>query len=285
MSFDVQRDKIREICKELLEKEAVDTIIGYTSGGIDGMRIPYIFDKPEETEALEWDVRCAPNLCKYLLDKKDRKVGIVAKPCDARGIVNYLIESQLIRENVYIIGVDCAGMTDAQGEKLPGCGECNVKRPPISDVRVENPDVKDDDSRNEAATDSVCTDFARFKKEMEKCILCYSCRQACCGCYCQVCFMDRGVPNWQPKTPDTEAKMLYHLGRAMHLSGRCVECGACERVCASGVDVRYLIKEVTGFVEEVYGYSAGLDPEASPVMASYKFEDREVGFVGGEAHE
>ena len=79
--------------------------------------------------------------------------------------------------------------------------------------------------------------------------------------------------------------MVYHLGRAMHLSGRCIECGACERVCASGVNVRYLIKEVTDFVEDLYGCRTGLDVEAEPVMASYKFDDREVGFVGGDGHE
>ena len=60
--------------------------------------------------------------------------------------------------------------------------------------------------------------------------------------------MDRGLPNWQPSEPGTKAKMVYHLGRTMHLAGRCIECGACERVCASGVNARYLIKEVTGFI-------------------------------------
>jgi len=284
MSFEAQREKIREICRELLEKGKADTIIGYTEGGAFGMRIPYIFDKAAEAEALEWDARCAPNLCKYLIERKDKKTGIVAKPCDVRGIVNYLVENQLERENVYIIGMDCAGMVDAQGDELPGCGECNVKKPPLFDVLVENPDVKEGGCGGTAPEDPA-NDFKRFQSEMKKCILCYSCRQACYGCYCKVCFMDRGVPNWKPAVPDTGAKMVYHLGRAMHLAGRCIECGACERVCASGVNVRYLIKEVTDFVEKVYGFRTGLDAEESPVMASYKFDDREVGFHGGDAHE
>ena len=280
MSFDIQRKKVREICAGLLKDGTVETIIGYTAGELEDMRIPYMFDKPEEAEALEWDVRCGPNLCKYLLERKDKKVGIVAKPCDVRAIVNYLVESQVIRENVYIIGMDCGGMKDADGDDLPGCVDCNVKKPPLFDVRVENPEVTEKPVSR--VTSELAGDFEKFSKEMDKCILCYSCRQACYGCYCQVCFMDRGVPNWQPTVPDAGAKMVYHLGRAMHLTGRCVECGACERVCASGVNVRYLIKEVTDFVEDVYDYRAGLDPEKDPVMASYKFDDREVGFVGGE---
>ena len=96
--------------------------------------------------------------------------------------------------------------------------------------------------------------------------------------------MDRGVPDWQPTNPDMGAKMTYHLGRAMHLAGRCVECGACENTCASGVDVRYLIREVTGFVKELYDYDAGLDMEKTPAMLTYQPDDREVGFLGGEAH-
>ena len=284
MSFEAQREKIKEICRDLLEKETVDIIIGYTEGGVEGARIPFIFDKPEDAESLCWDERCVPNLCTYAHDKKDKKLGIVAKPCDARGIVNYLVEKQLTRDNVYIIGADCAGMVDAQGEKLPGCRDCNVKRPPVFDVRVENPEVTDEGGEV-AAPDGLAGDFEKFQREIDKCILCYSCRQACCGCYCQVCFMDRGVPNWQPADPDASAKMVYHLGRAMHLAGRCVECGACERVCASGVNVRYLIKEVTGFIENIYGFRAGLDPDADPVMASYGVDDREIGFIGSDAHE
>ena len=286
MSFEIQKDKIRQICKELLEKGEVETIIAYTEGGSEGMRIPYMFSDPNDAQHVEWDDRCQPNLCIYLRDRSG-KVGVVAKPCDTRGIVNYLVEHQLERDNIYIIGVDCEGMRDAQGELSPGCSECSVRRPPLYDVRVENPNVTDVEgkSQDSASSDDLENNLARFQKEMENCILCFSCRQACYGCYCPVCFMDRGVPNWQPISPDMETKMVYHLGRAMHLSGRCVECGACERACASGVNVRYLIKEVTDFVDKTYAYRAGLDPDGDPVMTSYEFDDKEIGFLGGDADE
>ena len=73
--------------------------------------------------------------------------------------------------------------------------------------------------------------------------------------------------------------MLYHLGRAMHLSGRCVECGACENACASGVDIRYLIREVTQFIKDTYDYQTGMDLEEEPVMLTYKTDDPETGFL------
>jgi ferredoxin len=175
-------------------------------------------------------------------------------------------------------------MTDAEGVRLRACEECRVNTPPIFDERIENSEVKPSPAEYESAGKGLEESLARFTGEMEKCILCFSCRQACYGCYCQTCFMDRGVPGWQPESPDKGAKMLYHLGRAMHLAGRCVECGACENACASGVDVRYLIREVTGFVNELYGYNAGLSLEEQPAMLTYRADDREVGFLGGDAH-
>jgi len=285
MSFEAQRDKIKEICGDLLKKGEVETIIGYTAGDDLGRRIPYIFSEAAGAETLEWDHRCAPNLCKYLIGRKDKKVGIAAKPCDARGIVNYLVEKQLIRENIFIIGLDCGGMVDAAGEKLAGCCGCNIKKPPLYDVRIENSDSEEEGGFAAYADSGLAGDREHFDREIKKCILCFSCRQSCYACYCKVCFMDRGLPNWQPSEPGAAAKMVYHLGRAMHLAGRCIECGACEKACASGADVRYLIKEITGFIEETYGFRTGFDPDEGPFMASYKADDSEAGFLGGDEHE
>ena len=94
--------------------------------------------------------------------------------------------------------------------------------------------------------------------------------------------MDRTVPNFLPGELDEGAKMTYHLGRAMHLASRCVECGECERVCPSGVHIRYLIEELNGFCKEEYGYEPGMDEDATPALAVFRSDDREVGFLGGE---
>ena len=283
MSFEIQKDKIRQLCKELLEDGTVETVIAYTEGGNEGMRIPFMFGNAEDAQNVEWDERCQPNLAFYLHGRTD-KVGIVAKPCDTRAISNYLVENQLNRENVYIIGMDCEGMRDAKGELSPGCNDCTVRRPPLYDTRVENPNVTDEIAQgpSQGAMDDLENNLDRFQKELSKCILCFSCRQACYGCYCPTCFMDRSVPNWQPTSPDLGAKAVYHLGRAMHLSGRCVECGACERACASGVNIRYLIKELTGFIDRIYDYKTGFDAEGHPVMTDFRTDDREIGFLGGE---
>jgi ferredoxin len=281
MSYDKQIAQIRACCKELLEQGKVDIVLGYTSGGLDGLLTPFFARKPEDTDKLEWGDRCFHNLACYLHGRTDR-VGIVAKPCDVRAVVQYIVEQQIKRESVYIIGVDCCAMVDAEGKTRPGCADCVVRVPPIFDTHVVDERAA---TQNKVAAsgdeENLAKNLEKFQREIDKCILCYSCRQACYGCYCQVCFMDRGAPNWLPSEVDASTKMTFHLGRSMHLAGRCVECGGCESACASGVNIRYIIKEITKFLEDTYDYRAGMDLDTTSCMVVYKEEDKEIGFLGG----
>jgi len=283
-NYKEQQKELISLCKKLLEDKTVDRVFGYQEGGEMGLSLPYIISAPEDAEELVWNNRCVPTLNGYLIEDKEDKIktAIVSKPCDARAIVSLIKENQIKREDVYIIGLKCDGMTDNDGNSLPCCMDCQTRLPPVYDVLIGEPGAESDISKNTPEQQAIDTSFERFISEMEKCILCYSCRQSCYGCYCKTCFMERGEPDWQPTSPDIGAKILYHLGRTVHLSGRCVECGACENACASGVNIRYLIKAVTHFIEENYEYKAGMDLEAEPAMLTYKADDSEIGFLGFE---
>jgi len=268
-------------CRRLLEDGTVSSTIGFQAGGETGLSIPCIIDSPDDADKLVWNNRCVSGLSHYLLERSG-KTAIVAKPCDARAIVNLIVENQLKRDDVYIIGMPCDGMVDEDGKLLSACYDCKAHIPPVFDILLGEKDT-DNNEINRLSENGLGlsdTSYERFVNEINKCILCYSCRQSCYGCYCKTCFMERGEPDWQTASPDTGAKMLYHLGRAMHLSGRCVECGACENACASGVNIRYLIKSVTDFIDETYDYRAGMDLEKEPVMLIYKADDSEIGFLG-----
>ncbi|MCL1895910.1 MAG: hypothetical protein FWG03_05120 [Clostridiales bacterium] len=293
MGFEKQTEEIREICARLFSEGRVDAIVAHMDGGLDGTLIPFIAKGEGDIAKIVWGDRIRQNLAPYLHGRTDR-VGIVAMPCDARAIVQYINESQLVRENVYIIGVDCPGMVDEDGSDRPGCAECAVRCAPVCDERVAgdpagpagDPDGAAGGLRPTAGEAVAPAEkFARFRQEIDKCILCYSCRQACYACYCKTCFIDRDMPDWQPAELDAGTKMTFHLGRAMHLAGRCVECGACEAACASGVNVRYIIKEVTDFVDDMYGFRTGMDIGTAQAMVVYGLDDREQGFLGEAQHE
>jgi len=290
MIYEEVTNEIRAVCEKLLKDGEVELIIAYTGGDVNGIQIPYFAREASDAANIEWGDRCWQTLAPYL-HGLGKKAGILAKPCDARAIAQYLAEHQIKREDVYIIGVDCPGMVDEEGNPRPGCGDCTVRKPPLCDAYIKDARVDAlvppvvEAAEATAAEGGLAENFAKFKNEIDKCILCFACRQGCYGCYCKVCFIDRDLPDWQPAGIDAGTKMTFHMGRAMHLAGRCVECGSCEANCQSGVDVRYIIKEVTKFIEGEYGYSAGMDPEGLSALLETSMDDREIGFLGGGGHE
>ena len=140
---------------------------------------------------------------------------------------------------------------------------------PVLEVTPEDPTL--------AATDAM--DIAErldlFSRGFERCIRCYACVKACPACYCTTSFVERAKPQWVPRSVGLDENRMFHVGRAMHLSGRCVDCGACERACPLGVRLGLLNKRLEREVRERFGYTAGLSMEATPALATYSEEDKQ----------
>lgn len=303
--------KIREIAKRLLKDKAVDVVIGYAKGSEPLKCRPFFARTPEQADQLVWDHNGRINLANFLPKRKD-KVAIVAKGCDARNVVNHIVENQVKRDQVYIIGVPCLGMIEPakvrQAEPRPltgatesggklvltgagfettlnvadlmrdNCLACAHRNPPLADEMVvpEVPEAQDVDRYadiDELAAKSGEERYAHFTELIEKCIRCYACRDACPLCYCPVCFVDEHMPQWVGKSNDPRDVMTYHQLRAFHCAGRCTDCGACEAACPMDIKVRQFTRRLEKDVKEFYGYEAGLDPDKQPPLTVFRPDD------------
>ncbi|MBN1812017.1 MAG: 4Fe-4S dicluster domain-containing protein [Anaerolineae bacterium] len=273
--------EIRNKAKELLESEQVGCVIGYEAGVRGGARPVFIYD-PADVDRLVWNASCIHNLVTYLHDKKKpqkrgeepQRVAIVVKPCDSRAINVLLAEQQIAREWVVVIGVACdlPESSEAFGKVIPTrCARCVDRIPVIYDVLIgEPPEVApvEDDFADLAEVEDLPPNerLAFWLRQFDRCIRCYACRQVCPGCYCTTCMFERDDGLWIDAGIELEQKHMFHLGRALHLAGRCVECNECERVCPMDLPLSLLNRMLTREVETLFGHRAGREETLSPLL-------------------
>lgn len=274
---------------------------------------PCFVRKEEEVDRLVWDGFCDNTLAVYLPKRKER-AAIVAKGCDSRAVVELIKEKQVQRDQVILIGVPCRGMMDrarveaavthrrilqaeeredlllVRGSDFEGalsrcdllhdsCKTCTHPNPVLHDVLAGEPLVEEnqDPFADIEAFDAMTTEerWSYLKREVDKCIRCYACRNACPLCYCPECFVDASLPQWIGKSTDASDTMIFHLMRAYHLAGRCVSCGACERACPVGVDIRKLNRKLQKDVQDLFGHEAGLRLDEACPLATFRPDDPE----------
>jgi hypothetical protein len=116
-------EQIRQIARRLLKECQVEMIIGFRAGSMPMMNEPCFIRKPEDADKLVWDGNCGINLANYLTDRKEEKIGVLAKGCDSRNIVTHIIENKIKREQLVIIGIPCQGMIDKRSIAMQTEGE------------------------------------------------------------------------------------------------------------------------------------------------------------------
>jgi len=104
-------EKIREAGRRLLSEKKVDAVIGFRKGSVPFMNEPVWIKQADQTHQLYWDGNCGVNLANYL-PRRPERMAIVAKGCDSRNIVVHILENQIQRDQLYILGAPCHGMLD-----------------------------------------------------------------------------------------------------------------------------------------------------------------------------
>ena len=114
-----------------------------------------------------------------------------------------------------------------------------------------------------------------WNKEFEKCIKCYACRAACPMCYCHRCTTDVNQPQWIPVASHELGNLDYHLMRAMHLAGRCVNCGECATACPMDIPLNLLTYQLISPIKATFDATAGMKADAMYALSTYKPDDKE----------
>jgi ferredoxin len=286
-------EAIRGEAKRILAEGTVSAVVGYTSARRRGSVQPIVISTPGDADKLTFSKAAVNNLAVYLTKAKKEipksgRIGIVVKGCDLKALVGLMGESQLKRENLYLIGVPCAGVlasviqpdSELTEESIaPKCLECDAHLPSGCDfvpaLQPAAPELErkyaEEIARLEALTPAERWSF--WKEQFSKCIKCYACRQVCPFCYCEQCLCDRNKPQMVESTPRPAGNFAWHVVRAMHLAGRCAGCAECERVCPMDIPLNLLNRKMAKELKELYGHEAGLEVNENGPLATFNEKD------------
>jgi len=287
--------EMREIARALLAEGDVRVIIGWEAAR-RGARPVFVTD-PAEADRLIFDARCVHNLVTYLNPRRDHvaelgKIGLIVKGCDVKAVAGLLREAQLTRDDVVLIGVRCGGVLEenempaavtlTRDNVAPRCYGCDNREPTLFDHLVGEPQPEPPrpaqtiDERIAALEDRPLEErWAFWTEQFSKCVRCYACRQVCPLCVCERCVADKTRPRWIEPSPHARGNLSWNVTRALHLAGRCVGCGECERFCPVGIPLSLMNRELQQIVAERYGYTVGDDPEQAAPIGDYRLDDEQ----------
>jgi ferredoxin len=284
MGHEIQ-NSIRVRARELLSLGEVGCVVGHEQSPKGRVRPTFVYDEAD-ADRLVWDRTCYHNLVVYLRDlamstrRQDApdRVAVVARPCDVRALNVLIHEEQLARDQVFVIGVACPGMLDGAGVVQDYCQRCKERVPVFYDALVGEPpqvEVEDETWADVCELEALnpTERLAFWAREFDRCIRCYACRQACPGCYCFECLAEQADPAWVSIAHQVPEKAFFHVMRAYHLAGRCVECHACDQACPMHIPLSLLNRKIAKEVETLFDYVAGGDPETPLPLATFRKDE------------
>ena len=281
---------------ELLADGTVNRVLGWAAGEFVYDVTPAVFNTAEEVQnGFLYNDFCAANLSKYLVkeSRKEGKILVFLKPCDTYSFNQLVAEHRIIRENVYVIGIECYGKADVEKLRAMGisgitgirkvdgeyvvetiygtetvkaadataerCLACKSKKHVAYDELIgEDGEVIEDCNRFDMVEklEAMTPDerFAFWRGELSRCVRCNACRNVCPACTCEQCVFDNQGSGVSQKAAATSfEENMFHIIRAFHVAGRCTDCGECSRVCPQNIPLHLLNRKFIKDINEFYG--------------------------------
>ncbi len=196
-------------------------------------------------------------------------------------------------EGVFQVGTAAGQLSIPADELLADrCRECRQPWPKVCDVLLGEPAERSVAQRFAAVAAmealSAAERWAFWEREFSRCLRCHACRSVCPMCYCPECVVDSSQyavtaettaeekaqrPRWVERSALVAENAFYHLVRAIHMAGRCIDCQECERVCPVNIPLRLLYRAIEKEARSMFDYETGMDPDAPALIASFRIED------------
>ncbi len=263
-------DALRTKARELLAAGAVQLVVGYAAGSEPGRTRPCFVRTPAEADGLIWNEHCRQNLATYLQKPEVRafgRVALVARPSTLRALLQLAAESQLGEGRVVALFVTDDGAV-AELPTLTAIEEA-VAQLPRGLTAAEYQELE------RIAALPRAERWAFWAGEFARCIKCYACRAACPLCYCARCITEANQPQWIPVSSDPLGNLEWNVVRAMHLAGRCIDCGSCSAACPEGLRLDLLNRALAEEVRTQFGAEPGLSLRKDYALASFKPDDKQ----------
>jgi formate dehydrogenase subunit beta len=251
-------ETIRTEVNRLLKEGQIQGFLGLSER--EGQVTPFLFTRAEELSSLSLgDLRKAGDV-RYPLNKllihlarehPDQTWGVLIRGCDERGLVELFKWKQLNPARVVPVGLACPSDL---------ARSCECPKPfPDSCLAGEKGEPYTNESVSQVLSLALQGRLQHWLKEFARCIKCYGCRDICPMCFCKECTLEEEALIAAGQTPPENP--IFHLVRAVHMAGRCIDCGLCNEACPADIPLRTLYKRVADILEEQTGYRPGYSPE------------------------